>query len=52
MEGKAVAIGEIGRPHYEVSAEEWDLQNEIMVYAMELAQEADCAVQLHTESFQ
>lgn len=50
LEGKAVAIGEIGRPHYEVSDEEWVLQNDIMVYAMELAQEADCAVQLHTES--
>lgn len=50
LEGKAVAIGEIGRPHYEVSEEEWDLQNDIMVYTMELAREADCAVQLHTES--
>lgn len=50
LEGKAVAIGEIGRPHYEVSEEEWELQNDIMVYTMELAQEAECAVQLHTES--
>jgi TatD-related deoxyribonuclease len=50
MEGKAVAIGEIGRPHYEVSEEEWDLQNEIMFYAMQLASEAGCAVQLHTET--
>lgn len=52
MEGKAVAIGEIGRPHYEVSDEEWELQNELMIYTMELAKEADCAVQLHTESSQ
>jgi len=50
LEGKAIAIGEIGRPHYEVPEEEWELQNEIMIYAMELAREADCAVQLHTES--
>jgi len=50
MEGKAIAIGEIGRPHYEVSKEEWDLQNEIMFYAMQLASEAGCAVQLHTET--
>lgn len=50
MEGKAIAIGEIGRPHYEVSEEEWDLQNEIMFYAMQLASEAGCAVQLHTET--
>jgi TatD-related deoxyribonuclease len=50
MEGKAIAIGEIGRPHYDVSEEEWDLQNEIMFYAMQLASEAGCAVQLHTET--
>lgn len=50
LEGKALAIGEIGRPHYEVSEEEWELQNDIMVYTMELAREAECAVQLHTES--
>ncbi|MDY9922602.1 TatD family hydrolase [Methanobacterium sp.] len=50
MEGKAVGIGEIGRPHYPVSPEEMEAHNRLMVYAMELAQEADCPVQLHTES--
>ena len=50
IEGKAIAIGEIGRPHYEVSAEEMEVHKELMLYAMKLAADADCAVQLHTES--
>ena len=50
IQGKAIAIGEIGRPHYEVSPEELEAHNRIMLYAMELAADADCAVQLHTES--
>lgn len=49
IEGKAIGIGEIGRPHYEVSPEELEAHNRIMLYAMELAADADCAVQLHTE---
>jgi len=51
LEGKAVAIGEIGRPHYEVSEEVWSASIELMKYGMSLAKDADCAVQLHTESF-
>ncbi|WP_456394695.1 TatD family hydrolase [Thermococcus sp.] len=51
LEGKAIAIGEIGRPHYEVSEEIWNASIELMKYGMSLAKEADCAVQLHTESF-
>jgi TatD-related deoxyribonuclease len=50
IEGKAIGIGEIGRPHYEVSAEEMEAHKRIMLHAMELAADADCAVQLHTES--
>ena len=50
LEGKAIGIGEIGRPHYEVSTEELEVHNRLMVYAMELAADADCAVQLHTET--
>jgi TatD-related deoxyribonuclease len=50
MEGNAVGIGEIGRPHYPVSSEEMEAHNRLMVFAMELAREADCPVQLHTES--
>ena len=50
LEGKAIAIGEIGRPHYEASSEEMEVHNRLMLRALELARDADCAVQLHTES--
>lgn len=50
IEGKTIGIGEIGRPHYEVSLEEMEVHNRLILYAMELAADADCAVQLHTES--
>ncbi|MGF7118103.1 TatD family hydrolase [Methanobacterium oryzae] len=50
IEDKAIGIGEIGRPHYEVSPEEMEVHNRLILYAMELAADADCAVQLHTES--
>lgn len=50
LEGQAIGIGEIGRPHYEVSAEEMEIHHKLMLYAMELARDANCAVQLHTES--
>ncbi len=49
-EGKAVAIGEVGRPHFEVSSEILDASNNLMKYAFEIASDIDCAVQLHTES--
>lgn len=48
-EGKALAIGEVGRPHFPVSAEIWSASNEIMFHAMKLAKEVGCAIVLHTE---
>ena len=48
--GKALAIGEVGRPHFEVDEDLWDASNEILLYAMTLARDARCAVVLHTES--
>ncbi|HIH61667.1 MAG TPA: deoxyribonuclease [Methanobacteriales archaeon] len=50
LNGEAIGIGEIGRPHYPVGEEEWEAHNRILLYALELAREADCPVQLHTES--
>jgi len=50
LEGKAVGIGEIGRPHFPVSDDIWQASNEIMAYGMRLAKEAHCPVVLHTES--
>jgi TatD-related deoxyribonuclease len=50
MEGKAVGIGEIGRPHFPVPPEINEASNQIMSYGMQLAKEARCPVVLHTES--
>ena len=49
-EKRAVAMGEVGRPHYLVSPEVWEASNEILLYALGLARDCGCAVQLHTES--
>ncbi|MEM2133771.1 MAG: TatD family hydrolase [Candidatus Freyarchaeota archaeon] len=49
-EGRAIALGEVGRPHYPVSSEIWEVSNEILLYAFQLARDCGCAVQLHTES--
>ncbi len=48
-QGKAVAIGEIGRPHFPVGPEIVKACNEVMLYAMEAAKRLGCAVVLHTE---
>ncbi|ODS37927.1 MAG: metal-dependent hydrolase [Candidatus Altiarchaeales archaeon WOR_SM1_79] len=49
-EGKAIALGEIGRPHFPVSDEIMSASNDIMGYGMKIAKEIGCAVVLHTES--
>ena len=49
-DGKALAIGEVGRPHFQVPQDIWDASNEVLAHAMRTAKEADCAVVLHTES--
>ncbi len=48
-QGKAVAIGEIGRPHFPVGPEIVKACNEVMEYAMATAKRLGCAVILHTE---
>lgn len=48
-DGKAIAIGEVGRPHFEVKPEEWEASNRILIHGMELAKETGCAIVLHTE---
>ncbi len=48
---KGLAVGlKSGRPHYPVEASLWDASNGLMRYSFELAKDAGCAVQLHTES--
>ncbi len=49
-EEKAIALGEIGRPHFHVDEIIWDASNRIMRYGMELASELNCPLVLHTES--
>jgi len=49
-DGRAQALGEIGRPHFAVSPELWQASNEIMEHGMRTAKELGCAVILHTES--
>lgn len=46
----AVAIGEVGRPHFRVDQEILKACSELLIHAFEVAADLDCAVQLHTES--
>jgi TatD-related deoxyribonuclease len=50
ISGEAVALGEIGRPHFDVSSEILEASNEILLYGLKLARELKCAAVLHTES--
>ena len=49
-EGRACAIGEIGRPHFPVSEEIWDASNRVLLRGMELARELDVPVIIHCEN--
>jgi TatD-related deoxyribonuclease len=49
-ERKAIAIGEVGRPHFEVPAEIMAASNDILRYGMSLAKEASCPIVIHAET--
>ena len=49
QENLAVAMGEIGRPHFPIPDDIMDASNEILRYGLSLARDADCPVHLHTE---
>lgn len=49
-DGRALAIGEVGRPHFRVSRDVWHASNDILRHGMKLAREVGCAIVLHTES--
>jgi TatD-related deoxyribonuclease len=49
-EGKAHALGEIGRPHYPVGPDVWAASNELLLAGLKHAKELGCAAILHTES--
>ncbi len=48
-EGEAVALGEVGRPHYPVSDEIWSAANEQLEVVMHMASQANVPIQLHVE---
>ncbi|MFA5895389.1 MAG: TatD family hydrolase [Thermoplasmata archaeon] len=48
-QGKAVAIGEVGRPHFPVGPDVMQTCNVVTEYAMQTAKRLGCAVILHTE---
>jgi len=49
QEGKAHAIGEVGRPHWPVSEQVWDMSNELLMETMHLASQEGITLQLHVE---
>ena len=48
-EGKAHAIGEVGRPHWPVSEGIWELSNTLLLETMHMAHQEGIALQLHVE---
>ncbi len=49
-EGRACAIGEVGRPHFPVDKEIWDASNRVLQYGFELAREQNVPVIIHCEN--
>jgi TatD-related deoxyribonuclease len=51
VEGRrAIAIGEVGRPHFEVTEEVMEASNRLFEHAMAMARDQGCAIVVHTES--
>ncbi|MEM3834541.1 TatD family hydrolase [Pyrobaculum sp.] len=48
-EGRAVGLGEFGRPHWPVQQRVVELCNRVVLYALERAKDVDAAVHLHLE---
>lgn len=49
-EGRAIGIGEVGRPHFPTDEEIMSRSNELLEICMETARDLDCPVVLHTEN--
>lgn len=49
-QGRALGLGEIGRPHFDADPEIVQASNEVLMHGMRTARLLDCAVVLHTES--
>ena len=48
-DGDAICLGEVGRPHYQVSEERWEKANEMLLEIMRMASSANSPIQLHVE---
>lgn len=48
-DGRAVALGEVGRPHFPVPPDVWAASNEVLAYAMASARRLGCAIVIHSE---
>ncbi len=48
--GEAVAIGEVGFPHFEAPKKIIEVCADFLRFSFEIAKDIDCAVQLHTQS--
>ena len=48
-DGKAMGIGEIGRPHWDVPPQVMDLFNELIMYGLGVAKDVGAIVHLHLE---
>jgi len=46
---RAIALGEVGRPHFPVSSELWAASNRLLRRAMDTARALGCAVVVHSE---
>lgn len=50
QEGRAIALGEVGRPHFEVDPTVMEAANRLFEHAMGRARDIGCAVVIHSES--
>lgn len=48
-EGRAIAIGEIGRPHFPTADDVREASNKILAYGLTIAKECGCAAVIHAE---
>ncbi|MCI4321849.1 MAG: TatD family hydrolase [Thermoplasmata archaeon] len=48
-EGRAVALGEVGRPHFPTSPEVRAAADEVFVHALEVGRDVGCPVVIHSE---
>ena len=48
-EGDAICLGEVGRPHYQVSEHRWERANDMLLEIMRMASSSNVPIQLHVE---